>query len=267
MSAKRKVFISSTVDELKNEREYLYNKIKTLSNDYLLYEPYLSEVPEAFHFTEKDLSTPNSVDICLKKVHECNYYVLMIKNDYNYNDELNCSVTELEYITAKELHKPIFVFVLESENRNEKATEFVKRVSNENWRFLVNDEKEIFKILRKILNEFDSSTFISEYPSDCIIVSKDTIFTKRWVIKNTGNQIWKKRYMKHIVPATNMIPFREEVAMPVILPDDEYIFEISYNVKKEGTTHSRWKMYNENNEECFPSDSYKGLWFDVVVKK
>lgn len=179
MSAKRKVFISSTVDELKSEREYLYNKIKTLSNDYLLYEPYLSDIPEAFHITEKDLSTSDSVDICLKKVHECNYYVLIIKNEYKYNDEYNCSVTELEYRTAKKLHKPIFVFVLKSENRNEKATEFVKRVSNENWRFSVNDEKDIFEILRKSLSEFDSSTFISEYPSDCILISKDTIFTKR----------------------------------------------------------------------------------------
>lgn len=73
--------------------------------------------------------------------------------------------------------------------------------------------------------------------------------------------------MKHIVPATNMIPFHEEVAMPIILPDDEYTFEMNYSVKKEGTTHSQWKMYNENNKECFPSDSYKGLWFDVIVEK
>ena len=266
MIATRKVFISSTVDELNTERAYLYDQIKTLSNDYLLFEPYLSEIPKAFHFTEKDLSTLNSVNICLKKVRECNYYVLVIKDDYKYSEEHDCSITELEYREAKALGKPIIVFILNSENRKLMATEFISRVSNEKWRFKVGDADEMFKVLRDVLMNFDCSTFISEYPSDCILISKGGIFKKRWVIKNTGNQIWKNRYMKHIVPATNMIPCHEKIEMPVIFPDEEYVFEIDYDVKKEGITHSRWKMYNENNEECFPSELYKGLWFDVQVR-
>ena len=264
MNAKRKNFISSTVEDLKEEREYLLKKIKELSNDYIVFEPYLSEYSETFHFTERELSMCDSVEICMKKVQECNYYVLLIKD--NYNATCGLSVTELEYIKAKELHKPIFAFVLESENRKAETEKFVERISNEKWRFIANDKCEIFENLQSILNELDSSTYVGEWPSDCIIVSKGTVFTKSWTIKNTGNQVWKNRYMKHIVPATNMVPFRDKIEMPEVRPDEEYEFKVSYTVKKEGVTHSRWKMYNENGQECFSSNEYKGLWFDVNVR-
>lgn len=262
----KKIFISSTINDLKDERAYLKESIPKINNKYINFVPVLSEHSETFHFTESDLSKHDSIHTCLNKVLECHYFVLLIKSNYTYNEKNCCSVTELEYKKAKRAKKKIFVFAFDNEiNRNPLCEKFLSHLREHEWVTNVKDVSEIVKILDEQLNNLDASKFISENPPDGKYILNCEKTTKTWVIKNNGNILWKDRYMYEIEGNENFKPFSKKITMPDIRPGEEYIFSVEYECKKSGDFYSCWKMFYNNGEKCFPSE-YIGLWITACVR-
>ncbi|MHA1756315.1 MAG: DUF4062 domain-containing protein [Promethearchaeota archaeon] len=101
------IFISSTYEDLKNERAEVIEIIDRLSN-------HKAVAMEKF-FAENH----QSKDVCLKKLKDCGALVLILGYQYgSINEEENISFTEIEYNFAKELKIPIFVFIKNDEKGN-----------------------------------------------------------------------------------------------------------------------------------------------------
>lgn len=106
--SKIKVFVSSTVEDLKNERRV----IKETLNE-LLFDTFLSEYESA------DVMTPS--EVCLSQLKECDVFILIVGREYGYVPKADStfgspydgkiSVTHGEFLTARELRKPVIVFV------------------------------------------------------------------------------------------------------------------------------------------------------------
>lgn len=261
----KSIFISSTVKELKRERLKIKSMIPTIQNPYVHFEPHMCEFDETFNITETNYKYDDSIKICLKKVEECDYYLLLIKEDYNFDSKRGCSVTELEYNRAKELNKPIFVFILKPKNKEIAAKNFIERSKNEKWIYAVKNTSEIIKKLDKILNALDSSKFIGENPPEGKRFSKHTTIEKTWTIKNIGNVAWLNRYMLEIEGTPGLSPENKKIEIQPVYPGGTLLFRVNYNCKSEGDYYSLWKMVDENDKPFFETD-YKGLWVNASVR-
>ncbi len=106
-----KIFISSTMDELSEERESLVNVINENKG-------WKAICAETFH-----ASTDSSKEIILKKLEDSHIYLGIFKNEYGTIPEIENprgrSVTGLEYEWAKKLKKKILIFVYDDENNRE----------------------------------------------------------------------------------------------------------------------------------------------------
>ncbi len=261
----KSIFISSTVNELKRERIKLKSLIPTIQNPYVQFEPHMCEFNETFNITETNYKYDDSIEICLKKVEECDYYLLLIKENYNFDSEHGCSVTELEYNRAKELNKPIFVFIFHTKNKEITAKNFKERTQKEKWIYEVKNTSEIIKKLDKMLNTLDNSKFIGENPPEGKYFPKHTTVEKTWTIKNTGNVPWLNRYMLEVEGTPGMPPQNKKIEIPATYPGGTFLFKVNYNCKSEGDYYSLWKMVDENNKPYFQTD-YKGLWVNASVR-
>ena len=261
----KKIFISSTVNELEYERNYLKNAIQNIKNDYVNFEACLCDYTKTFNLTEQNMSNDDPINICLQKVEECDYYLLMIKREYKYKRKLHCSVTELEYNKAKELHKPIIVFIFNNVTPQRYAKAFIERVRNEKWSFFINHVNDIENELSNLLNNFDSSKFISENPKEGIYFKKHANITKTWIIKNSGNKVWENRYMKEIMGGDIFKPNATKISIPKTLPNEEFVFIVEYSCLSDGDYYSLWKMFDSNDKPCFPNE-YIGLWVNAYIR-
>jgi len=93
-----KIFISSTVIDLPNERKAAYSAVEKVGGF-----PVMSE------FTMEAQST-DSLTACLSKVMESDIYVLILGGRYGWQPEGKESITEMEYQTARSKGVPIFIF-------------------------------------------------------------------------------------------------------------------------------------------------------------
>lgn len=260
---KKEVFISSSISDLTHERNILSDAIEKLSTEYVCFSPLLSDCYNKFHFTEYSMRNDDSVDICLSNVRRCAYYVLLIKDEYRYQKKYGCSVTELEYKEAKKHKKPIYIFVFQSSSRKPAANAFVKRVSKDNWRYNVNSCEDVIRILKEVWLKQNSSSLVDENPPDGISIRKGESFTKTWFLKNTGNQVWRGYWMKHVTPTRTLIPHQEIVEMPDVYPGEIYPFKVNYYCKYEGYCFSKWKMIDQAGNEVFPR--YAGIWVEIKI--
>ena len=113
---KLRVFISSTMDDLQEERMAVADAI----NENIFWESVYAE-----SFTAR-LESPR--EVCLEKVRRSNIYVGIFKDRYGYipsNDNPDaCSVVVLEYYEAKNNQLPILIFV--DKNGSNRESELVK---------------------------------------------------------------------------------------------------------------------------------------------
>lgn len=52
--------------------------------------------------------------------------------------------------------------------------------------------------IHKEKEKIDNSIFVSEEPLDGITIPCNHVFEKKWIVRNSGNTVWKNRYLKCI---------------------------------------------------------------------
>jgi len=126
-----KIFISSTYEDLKNERK---EAISTLDR-----------IGQTIAMEKFFASNHKSKDVCLKKLQESDAMVLIIGLRYGSIDKSEgISITEIEYNTAKTLGLPVFVFLKQQldgnwqseekdEERSKKFLAFKARIDAEKY--------------------------------------------------------------------------------------------------------------------------------------
>ena len=127
---KKRIFISSTMNDLERERE----AVATAIDNFSALESVRAESVPARNETPREL--------CLGLVRDCDIYVGIFKNRYGYvpkenNPEKN-SVVVLEYKEAKKNGIPILIFIYgNAENREEALKRFLEEItdfSRGHWR-------------------------------------------------------------------------------------------------------------------------------------
>lgn len=133
-----KIFISSTVLDLPSERVAAFNAVTKVGGF-----PVMSEK------TMESQST-DSLTACLTKVMGSDIYVLILGSRYGWRPKEKESITELEYLTAK--NKGIPILVINTTYPKEPLQEdFERRVEQSYFRKTVNDAFELEKELEKAL--------------------------------------------------------------------------------------------------------------------
>ncbi len=117
-----RIFISSTIDDLREARDAAERSIQALD----IFEPRRVEsLPAADH---------PSRTVCLDEAHNADALVLIVGSRYGHvptqNNPENLSVTHLEYREAIKAGKSIFAFVQHGVDREEAATSFLKEVED-----------------------------------------------------------------------------------------------------------------------------------------
>ena len=144
-----KIFISSTVFDLTNERTAAYNAVNKIGGF-----PVMSE-------KTMEAQSTDSLTACLSKVMESDIYVLILGSRYGWQPEGKESITELEYQTARNKSIPILVINTNYPKENLQK-EFESRVESNYFRKTVNNAYELEKELEHALKtEIDKKQ--SEY--------------------------------------------------------------------------------------------------------
>ena len=148
-----KIFISSTVMDLTNERTAAYNAVNKVGGF-----PVMSE-------KTIEAQSTDSLIACLGKVMESDIYVLILGGRYGWQPEGKESITELEYRTAKDCNIPILVIntTYEKEKLQKKFESrvehffFRKTISNA-FELEIELEKALKTEIYKKQNEFFNRT-------------------------------------------------------------------------------------------------------------
>src|ERR1051326_308815 len=93
-----KIFVSSTIYDLPNERTAALQAVQQLGADAIMSE---------FSINAQN---NNSVDTCLEKVRASDLYILILGGKYGWQPFGDKSITEMEYMAAQEKNIPILVF-------------------------------------------------------------------------------------------------------------------------------------------------------------
>lgn len=101
MNPKYTIFVSSTYNDLKKEREEIRNAIIKMGH-----------IPVGMEYFPA--SDKTQWDVIKKLIDDCDYYVLIIGGRYGSIDtETGISYTQKEFQYAKDLEKPLLVFILD----------------------------------------------------------------------------------------------------------------------------------------------------------
>ncbi len=145
-----KIFISSTVFDLTNERTAAYNAVNKVGGF-----PVMSE-------KTMEAQSTDSLTACLSKVMESDIYVLIIGSRYGWQPEGKESITELEYLTAQSKNIPILV-INTTYPKEPLQKAFEGRVEPNYFRKTVNDafelEKELELALKKEIEKKQNEYF------------------------------------------------------------------------------------------------------------
>lgn len=183
-----KIFISSTIWDLPNERTAAYNAVNKVGGF-----PVMSE-------KTMEAQSSDSLTVCLSKVMESDIYVLIFGGRYGWQPEGKESITELEYLTARSKNIPVLVFNT-TYPKEPLQKEFEGRVEPNYFRKTVNDafelEKELEKSLKTEIDKKQNEYFYKtepvysnlvkiQFPTDLYIADLD-------IDKKAVNQYNKER--------------------------------------------------------------------------
>lgn len=133
-----KIFISSTIVDLPNERKAAFKAVEKAGGF-----PVMSEYT-------MEAQSNDSLTACLSKVLDSDIYVLILGGRYGWQPEEKESITELEYQTARGQNIPIIV-INTSYPKEQLQKDFEKRVEPNYFRKKVNDAFELESELEKAL--------------------------------------------------------------------------------------------------------------------
>ena len=145
---KLRVFISSTMDDLQEERMAIADAI----NKNRFWESVYAE-----SFVAR---TESPREVCLEEVRKSHIYIGILKDRYGYipsnNNPRRGSVVELEYNEAKNNQLPIFIFVDKNgSNRERKLKEFLKDITDfdkGHWRKEYSTTNELVRFALEAIN-------------------------------------------------------------------------------------------------------------------
>lgn len=141
-----RVFISSTIDELRAERNDVDEELKA------------SEIFDPIRVENLPAIDNASRYVCLKEVADADAVIVIVKDRYGFIPETNnpegLSVTHLEYREARRLEKPIFAFLYEGIEPDPALQKFFREVSDfdhgvlrKKWKTVDQLKKEVRRAL------------------------------------------------------------------------------------------------------------------------
>ncbi len=114
---KYQIFISSTFDDLQDERRAALEAILITNNIPIGMESFVASSQEQFEHIKN----------CIES---CDYYILIVGGRYgSQHPKLNLSYTELEFDYAKSLNKPILAFIRSDINKCRKKDSDLENIS------------------------------------------------------------------------------------------------------------------------------------------
>lgn len=209
-----KVFISSTCFDLTQIRSDLFDFLSNCG-----YQPILSEL-STFSIDPNNDTLFN----CIQNVADTDILVLIIGNRYGYITDTGKSITNTEYLYAKEKGIPIYIFVHKSlitllpiwrKNQNAdfsdtvdstKVFEFVEEIRNINksWSFEFEKAQEIISILKVQFSH----------------LFKNSLQIRQKFSSSHQPDYWKDLSAKSISIALNKEPFFEPLFFAQVLKDE-----------------------------------------------
>jgi len=210
---KPKIFISSTVKDLPNEREAAKRAIEKIP-----------AIPIMSEYTMNAVDKP-SVQACVDEVKKSDFYVLILGGRYGWELENGISITELEYDTAFKEGIPIFVFNTNYKKEN-KQQKFANKAGSQRFWKTVTDvsqlESEILKSYEQYVEEkhyekhnatepLYSNLVEMEFPTELfqadLNIDRNSIIEASW---ETGFRLKKNAHQAKVVKSAifqqEMIP-------------------------------------------------------------
>lgn len=148
------VFLSSTVDDMQQERDAITEVLNSLQRN----------VSRCEFFPAR---TNSPEDVCLEEAKNCDVFIGIYKNRYGFipteNNPDSFSVTELEYSEAKNANRPILLFYHEtSDERDVKLKAFLDKIKNFSQGHYVkkfsNVEELKYLVLQSLVSHFKTLT-------------------------------------------------------------------------------------------------------------
>jgi Domain of unknown function (DUF4062)/Ig-like domain from next to BRCA1 gene len=286
----RRAFLSSTIYDLEAEREIVQRTLDAYVGE-VRFECIRSDGGEPrFLINPDDLRNKHSYEICVDKVAECNYFVLLLNTRYGRSlvedSGRHISITHREYREAYARRLPLFVFVNQRtwDARHEITTrgsqnyvpqdqtgifQFIDEITHSprsNWIERYRRPEDIGEYLRRYLFEYDDSRFVSDITvPDGQRILVDSEIEKTWEIENTGCVVWRNRFLQvENALASGLTPLQERIAIPETRPGSGVRITVRFHSPKyPGTCESYWKMVDSDGKAFFPKK--KGLFCRVQV--
>jgi tetratricopeptide (TPR) repeat protein len=102
-------------------------------------------------------ATPNPpLEECIKQIEESDAVILILGKEYGKITKYNISATHLEFKKACDIHKPIFVFILDEKSHELEQEKFINDVQESRYRgSIIKDIDDLKKqVYRSLLYEF-----------------------------------------------------------------------------------------------------------------
>jgi len=161
-----KIFISSNQKEFAEERRMIKEEIE---NDF-----FLGNLFEVFLFEDSPATGETAYNLYMNNIEETDIYIGLIGSDYGNILHSGKSPTEEEYDRYNKIGDESYVFIKNTNIRDEKTLEFIRKVENSNVYKLFNSYDDlIIEIKRSLLNYVRK--FLKQIPYDERIISATSI--------------------------------------------------------------------------------------------
>jgi len=114
----------------------------------------------------------------------------------------------------------------------------------------------------------DSTSFIRDVTiPDGTSIPVDTTFVKTWRVKNTGQLVWKDRYLKRTTPKSDLVCSSPAmVPIPETGPGETVDISVTFTTPHlPGSCRTDWKSSDKNGNLHFPD--MHGLFSVVTVTR
>ena len=143
---KFKIFLSSTRQEFEKERIFIKQEIE---NDYLL-----NRFFEVSALEKNSASGQSPQDLYSQEVIDSDIYIGLIGSDYGSILDSGISPTEYEYDLFNKAHNDAFIFIKNTQFRDEKTNEFIDKIKDEHSYKRFSNRYELFRQILESLGDF-----------------------------------------------------------------------------------------------------------------
>lgn len=266
----KRVFISSTVYDLKTERQLVRSLLEDYSahsEDYKL-ELLVSDDPD-FPISPTDRTEKHSYDICIDNVSRADYFILLLKQ--RYGDAIipdngnNLSITHKEFREARKRRIPRFILLDQRtwdakqlynqgkhqdfiKEKHQKIFEFIDEIRKSpkgNWIDIYQNQDGIKAIINTFLTQYDDTSFVGDITiPEGRIVPVNERFEKIWEIENTGLTVWENRFLREEnTGASSLTAAQTLIPIPTTRPGQRVRISVSFiSPEYPATCESYWKM-------------------------